>query len=144
MKQRTSLAVALVPLCVGLALTAGPTYAGPTATTSTTFAFKTSGFGTRVIGGQVPVGSATTGYQVIGCTNQAGRSRTNNVAEATLPGLGTASGIRTHVWTSSRKRLTARCTRPGSARRDGAARTIPPPPGCPNAPRSLPRGMPCQ
>jgi hypothetical protein len=107
MKQRTSLAVALVPLCVGLALTAGPTYAGPTATKSTTFAFKTSGFGTRVIGGQVPVGSATTGYQVIGCTNQAGRSRTNNVAEATLPGLGTASGIRTHVWTSSRKGVVA-------------------------------------
>ena len=100
MKHRTALAVALVPLCAGLAFGAGPTYAGASAT-STSFAFKTSGYGTKIKGGQIPAGSSTTGYQVIGCTNQAGRSRTNNVAEATLPGLGTASGVRTRVWTTS-------------------------------------------
>ena len=100
MKHRTALAVALVPLCAGLAFGAGPTYAG-TSTTSTSFAFKTSGYGTKIKGGQIPAGSSTTGYQVIGCTNQAGRSRTNNVAEATLPGLGTASGVKTRVWTTS-------------------------------------------
>lgn len=93
-------------LGIGLALTAGPTYAGA-ATKSTTYAFKASGFGTRVIGGRLPVGSSTTGYQVIGCTNQAGRSRTGNVAEATLPGLGTASGIKTRVWTTRRHGVVA-------------------------------------
>lgn len=110
MKQRTILA-AVVPLCAAFALSGGPSYAGPTAakttTRSTSFALKTSGFGTRLIGGQLPVGSATTAYKVIGCTNQAGVSRTNNVAEATLPGLGTATGLKTHVWTSSHRGVVA-------------------------------------
>ena len=107
MKQRRVLAVA-VPVCIGLALTAGPTYAGATATKSTTFAFGSSGFGTRVIGGQVPAGSSsTTAYQHIGCTNRAGRSRTNNIAEASVPGLGTVSDARTHLWTTSRNGVVA-------------------------------------
>jgi hypothetical protein len=107
MKSRTTIALVAIPLCAGLALTAGPTYAGATTTRSTDFAFKTSGFGTRVIGGQLPAGSSTTAYQAIGCTNQAGRSRTNDVAEATLPGVGTATGIKTHVWTSSHQGVVA-------------------------------------
>lgn len=109
MKRRiTPLAVATVPLCLGLALTTGPTYAGQNhSARSTSFAFKASAFGTRLVGGQVPVGSSTTGYQVIGCTNQAGRSRTGNVAEATLPGLGTATGVRTRVWTTKRHGVVA-------------------------------------
>jgi hypothetical protein len=111
MNHRRIIATAMAPLCAGLALTAGPSYAGHHVThhsmKSTTFAFKSSGFGTRVIGGQLPVGSATTGYKAIGCTNQAGRSRTNNVAEATLPGLGKATGIKTHVWTTSRHGVVA-------------------------------------
>lgn len=125
MKHRATLAAVVVPICAALALTAGPTYAGaastttptaspahaaahtagraaPKATRTTSFAFRASGFGTRVVGGQVPAGSSTTGYQVIGCTNQAGRSRTNHVGRAALPGLGTVSGVRTHVWTTSR------------------------------------------
>jgi len=61
-----ALALAAVPVCVGLALSAGPTFAGTTATKSTTFAFRTSGFGTREIGGQAPASSGTTAYQVIG------------------------------------------------------------------------------
>lgn len=107
MKHRAMLAVAMVPMCVGPALGAGPTYAGSAATTSTSFAFKTSGYGTRLIGGQVPAGSSTTGYKVIGCTNKAGESGTNNVAESALPGLGTASGVKTHVWTTSRNGIVA-------------------------------------
>jgi hypothetical protein len=115
MQHRRLIATAMAPLCAGLALTAGPSYAGHHSahhsahhsTKATTFAFQGSGFGTRVIGGQVPAGSSTTGYQVIGCTNQAGRSRTNDVAEATLPGLGTASGIKTHVWTTARHGVVA-------------------------------------
>jgi hypothetical protein len=101
MKHRTALAVAVVPMCVGLTLSGSPTYAGTSHTTSTSFAFATSGYGTRVKGGQIPAGSSTTGFQSIGCTNKAGKSRTNNVAEATLPGLGKASGVQTHVWTTS-------------------------------------------
>src|SRR5215218_3469410 len=106
MKHRTALAVALVPLCAGLAFGASPTYAG-TSTKSTSFAFKASGYGTKVKGGQIPAGSSTTGYQVIGCTNKAGESRTNNVAEATVPGLGQASGIKTQLWTTSRNGVVA-------------------------------------
>jgi hypothetical protein len=104
MLHRRTIALAVAPLCAGLALTAGPTYAGTTSANtvkSTSFAFKTSGFGTRVIGGQLPAGSSTTGYKVIGCTNKAGLARTNNVAEATLPGLGQAMGVKTRVWTTS-------------------------------------------
>jgi hypothetical protein len=111
MNHRRIIATAMAPLCAGLALTAGPSYAGHNTThqssKDTSFAFKTSGFGTRIIGGQLPVGSATTGYKAIGCTNQAGRTRTNNVAEATLPGLGKAMGIKTHVWTTSRHGVVA-------------------------------------
>lgn len=111
MKHRNAFMVAVVPLCVGLTLSSSPTYAGTTSTRtdtkSTTFAFSTSGYGTRVKGGQIPAGSSTTGYQVIGCTNQAGKSRSNAVAEATVPGLGRASGIKTRVWTSSRDGVVA-------------------------------------
>lgn len=118
MQHCGSIRLATLALGVGLALTAGPTYAGQHhSARSTSFAFKSSGFGTRLIGGQVPAGSSTTGYlpagssttgyQVIGCTNQAGRSRIGDVAEATLPGLGTATGIKTRVWTTKRHGVVA-------------------------------------
>jgi hypothetical protein len=107
MKHRTVVAGVAASLCAGLALTAGPTFAGTTATKTTSYAFQLSGFGTRIIGGQVPVGSDTTGYQRIGCTNKAGKSRSNNVAEADLPGLGTAYGVKTHVWTSAHNGVVA-------------------------------------
>jgi hypothetical protein len=101
MNHRRSLVVAVLPVCVGLAVTAGPTFAGATSSTSTSYAFKASGFGTQVTGGQIPAGSSTTGSQALACTNRAGKSRSNNVAEATLPGLGTASGVTTRVWSTS-------------------------------------------
>jgi hypothetical protein len=108
MRRATPHAAASVLLCLGLALTAGPTYAGQhRSPKSTSYAFEASGFGTRLIGGQVPVGSSTTGYQAIGCTNRAGRARSATVARATLPGLGTATGIRTRVWTSRRHGVVA-------------------------------------
>jgi hypothetical protein len=94
--RKTLASMAAIPLVAGLALTAGPTYAK----TSTSFAFGASGFGTRITGGQVPVGSGTTAYKGIGCTNQAGLNRTNAVAEATVPGLGVAHDVRTRVWTT--------------------------------------------
>jgi hypothetical protein len=104
-RHHKAVALGVVPMCLGLALSAAPTYAGTTgsrAVKSTSFAFKASGYGTKLNGGQIPAGSSTTGSRAIGCTHQAGRSRTNNVAEATLPGLGRASGVRTRVWTTSR------------------------------------------
>jgi hypothetical protein len=115
MKPRTLLAI--VPLSVGLVLGTGPTFAGTAPITSkttgksasktTTFAFKGSGFGTRAIGGQVPAGSDTTAYQAIGCTNQAGKQKKNDVAESTVPGLGTISHSRTRVWTTSKHGVVA-------------------------------------
>lgn len=103
MKPPPILTMATIPALVALTLTIAPTYAGTHhgAARSTDFAFKSSGYGTRVIGGQAHADSSTSGYRAIGCTNQAGRSRTNNVAEATLPGLGKASNVRTRVWTTS-------------------------------------------
>lgn len=107
MRCRTALGAAVVVVCVGSALTAGPTFAGTRATTSTSYAFQGSGFGTRTIGGQLSAGSDTTGYQHIGCTNQAGQSRANNVAQADLPGLGTAYDAKTRVWTTARHGVVA-------------------------------------
>lgn len=108
MKHRTALIATAIPLTVGLALAAGPGHAGTTHPTThhTTFAFGSSGYGTRVTGGQLPVTSDTTGYQVIGCTDRAGLHRTNDVADVKVPGLGTLSGVRTRVWTTQRHGVT--------------------------------------
>jgi hypothetical protein len=107
MRRHTAHLAAAAIVCIGLVLAAGPTFAGAGATTSTTFAFQGSGFGTRMIGGQLPAGSDTTGYQHLGCTNQAGRSRANDVDQVDLPGLGTAYGVRTRVWTTARHGVVA-------------------------------------
>jgi hypothetical protein len=104
MFHRTPLIGATVALGVGLAL-AAPGVAGA-ATHHTTFAFQGSGYGSRLIGGQVPAGSDTTAYQALGCTNKAGVNRTNDVADATVPGLGTLSGVTTRVWTTQRHGVT--------------------------------------
>jgi hypothetical protein len=105
MFHRTPLIGATVALGVGLAL-AAPGFAGSTTTHPTNFAFQASGYGSRLIGGQVPAGSDTTGYQAIGCTNKAGIDRANDVADATVPGLGTLSGVTTRVWTTQRHGVT--------------------------------------
>lgn len=65
----------------------------------TDFALQASGFGTRVTGGQVPTGSDQTAFTAIGCANRAGVERENHVAEATLPGAGKISGVKTRLWT---------------------------------------------
>lgn len=107
MNAHTPLKVAVGALCAGLALTTmGPGFAA-TPTRTTTYAFQGSGFGTRVIGGQIPAGSNTTGYQVLGCTNQAGLERTNDVADATVPGLGSVTGVKTRVWTTQHNGIAA-------------------------------------
>ena len=108
MNTRTPLLVTVATLGVGLALaSSGPGFAGATSHRSTSFAFSSTGFGSRINGGQVPAGSSTTSYQRIGCTNLAGRDKTNDVADATVPGLGTLSGVRTHTWTTMRHGVAA-------------------------------------
>ncbi|WP_343905142.1 choice-of-anchor P family protein [Nocardioides aquiterrae] len=64
------------------------------------FALKAAGYGTRASGGQVPAGSRDTAFMAIGCGTKVGMERENHEAEATLPGgAGTASAIRTDLWT---------------------------------------------
>jgi len=108
MTARIPLLVTIAALGVGLTLaTGGPGFAGATPDHHTSFAFQSSGFGSRVKGGQVPVESSTTSYQHIGCTDLAGRTKTNDVADATVPGLGTVSGVKTHTWTSMKHGVAA-------------------------------------
>jgi hypothetical protein len=107
MKHRTPVIAAVLTLCAGLVLAPGPGFAGQSRTHRTTYAFKSSGYGTQVLGGQLPVGSDTTGYQVIGCTNKAGLRRENHVARADVPGVGRATGIRTRVWTTDKHGVVA-------------------------------------
>ncbi len=68
-------------------------------TTTTRFAFGTSGYATRLVGGQLPAGSDKTAFQVIGCTNQAGLSKTNTEV-GVQPGGFSLKAASTHVWTT--------------------------------------------
>ena len=80
--------------------------AAPAETTAkpqpTHFGMTAFGLGTAVKGGQIPVSSGKTAYRVIGCTNRAGIDRENHEAEATVPGLGVVSGVKTRVWTTQK------------------------------------------
>jgi hypothetical protein len=109
MKRVLSTLTTIAVIASGAALLTAPSAsaAAPAAKEKTQFALKGSGFGTRLRGGQVPAGSETTAYQVIGCTNVAGLKKTNHVAEATLPGLGTASEVTTDIWSTSKKGVVA-------------------------------------
>lgn len=79
--------------------------------TPTEFALKGSGYGSRANGGQIPVGSKTTAYDVIGCTNKAGITHENHQVEETLPGVGTASEIKTRLWTAKRGQVVSSISR---------------------------------
>lgn len=68
--------------------------------TPTPYALSAFGIGTAVKGGSVPATSGKTAYRIIGCTNRAGVDRENHEAEATVPGLGVVSGVKTRVWTT--------------------------------------------
>src|SRR6478609_1753144 len=67
---------------------------------ATPFAMRAQAYGSSVRGGSVPVSSGATAYEGFGCTNKAGIERTNQLADVTLPSIGTISGLKTHVWTS--------------------------------------------
>lgn len=106
--MRTPLVVsAILTLTATGALAAGLTGASAQAmtapdTTPTKFALRAAGYGSYVRGGQVPANSDTTAYEAIGCTNRAGLDRDNPQVDATAPGLGTLSNVKTRVWTTSR------------------------------------------
>lgn len=106
----------IVPLAAALTLASAPSQAHPATSGRTTvsrtghpthFALRSTGYGTRVVGGQVPGGSETTGHAVIGCTDRSGVRHTNDVAQVALPGLGTAYGVRTRLWTTDHDGVTA-------------------------------------
>lgn len=71
----------------------------------TGFALFASAYGSSVQGGQIPAGSDGTAYAVIGCTTRAGKTRGNYEAKTTLPGLGTASAVRTKLWTTKKGKV---------------------------------------
>jgi hypothetical protein len=68
--------------------------------TATPFALRAWGYSSRVVGGDVPSGSGASAFESISCTNKAGLDRTNNIADVTLPALGTVSAATTRVWTT--------------------------------------------
>jgi hypothetical protein len=47
----------------------------------------------------VPVDSGATAHRILACTNKVGQDRTNEIADAALPSLGTVSAVKTHVRT---------------------------------------------
>jgi hypothetical protein len=100
----TALVVASAILSVPTSTQAVAAERAPAAKVKTQFAMKAAGYGTRIQGGALPAQSGTTGYQVIGCTNEAGLDRDNYVAEVDLPGLGAVRGIRTRVWTKTNRK----------------------------------------
>ncbi|MGB0100075.1 MAG: choice-of-anchor P family protein [Nocardioides sp.] len=65
-------------------------------------ALQAGAYGTRLRGGDVPAGSGLTAFSVIGCSDQAGKTRRNSVLTADLPSLGTVSGVKTRNWTRKR------------------------------------------
>lgn len=87
---------------VGAATAAGSVDRAQAKKVSTVFALHSAGYATKVKGGQVPIGSGMTSYEVIGCTNEAGQTKTNDVVDTDLPGLGTVSGAKTRLWTTSK------------------------------------------
>jgi hypothetical protein len=97
-------------LAAALALPSTPAQAagdGTSRTVDTHYALAASGFGSHVKGGSLPAGSAPTAYQHIGCTNRAGLSHTNELAEQDVPDVGTLSGLETHVWTTRHQGVVA-------------------------------------
>lgn len=86
----------------GLLLAPLPTASSRTAApqlTPTMFALQASGWGSRVVGGQLPVGSDESAFEVIGCTNKAGVNRRNYEADVNLGPLGDLFAVETDLWT---------------------------------------------
>lgn len=100
--MRRLLATATVGLLTAAGLATGTISPAAAAdrTEPTRFALWNAGLGTLAKGGEVPASSGRTAFRTIACTNRAGLDRSNHIAEATVPGLGVLSGLRTRVWTA--------------------------------------------
>lgn len=96
----TSVALALATGGLLLVDTAASATSAHPLAEPTSYALSASGYASRLQGGGVPADSGPTAFQVIGCTNLAGLSKTNTQASINLSGLGTLSGAKTHVWTT--------------------------------------------
>jgi len=107
--MRTLLAGLTMAALTTAGLVAGTTAAATAAAepTPTPYALGAFGIGTAVKGGSLPTTSGKTAYRIIGCTNRAGVDRENHEAEATVPGLGVVSGVKTHVWTTKKDGVVA-------------------------------------
>ena len=84
--------------------------------TATPFVLGGSGFGTKMGGGDVPVGSDTTAYQALGCTNKAGLDQDNDITSVTLPGAGEVGAATTRVWTTKARGVVSSWSRNSIAR----------------------------
>ncbi|MBZ5737858.1 choice-of-anchor P family protein [Nocardioides mangrovi] len=102
-------AVAVLGLTAGLGVSTANAATGSAPqrvkprTVATAFALQSAGYATKIKGGQVPAQSGTTAWDVIGCTNEAGTTNTNDVTDVQLPGLGTVGAGTTKLWTTSKK-----------------------------------------
>lgn len=102
MRISRALSLSVAALLAGTASTAAPVPAGAgtaPAKASSDIALKAGAYGTRLVGGDLPAGSGMTAFSVIGCSTKPGARNGNVVADADLPQLGTASAVKTKVWT---------------------------------------------
>lgn len=112
MRRIAALGIGVALAASSLLIPSGPSVADVSTTTAaaakpgevpTRFAFQARGLGTKVVGGDVPAGSAATATKTIGCTNMAGRVGENFIADVEVPGLGHVSAVRTRVWTAKHR-----------------------------------------
>lgn len=92
-------ATAAATLPATAAAAPGPAAAGER---PTGYGLGASAYGSRVTPGALQTGSARSALVVVGCTTDSGIDRAKGVQSDDLEGNGTASGIRTRVWTTER------------------------------------------
>ena len=103
MRTTVTAGLSVSVIASGLAIAALPAQGSPVAAlTPTNFAMEASGYATRVKGGQVPASSDQSAFQVIGCTNLAGKNKRNAEANVDMSPLLDAEAATTRVWTTSK------------------------------------------
>jgi hypothetical protein len=119
--RRTTVLSAVASGMLASTLAMAPATAAPQAAMSarisnSDIALKAGAYGTRMAGGQVPAGSGMTAFSVIACSTKPGVDHHNEVADADLPSVGTASGVKTKVWTRNRNGVLHSFSRSSTAR----------------------------
>ena len=103
--HRKSSAIALAAALAAIGLTGGrstPAVGSEAAETPTptSFGLEASGYASRVDGGQLSTGSDKLAYSVVACTNDAGVSNTNALADGNTGNGFLVQGASTHAWTA--------------------------------------------